>query len=340
MSGAAAQAREAEQTERLLNLCALFLSARRPVPFSSVAGTVRGYDDGAAPEALEKRFKRDREALRGLGVRVVFVDGPDGGGYAVRRDEALLRPTEFAAHELALLGALADAASSAGSDDPFAAALRSGLRKIAAAAPGLDPGRASATTGLVREESRAAAAVAAFAAAYADGRRARFSYRGLGDARAKTREISVFALGRGPSGWTVVGYDHARGAVRSFVAARVSGAPRAVPGVRGRADAAPEGFRAEVHLAPGLRLAATRVVLRARGGAERVRALGVEPVATADLGDGYASVEARTPVDAALVGRIVAAAGEVVVLSPASLRRRVARFAAAVAARHAGEPAS
>src|SRR5204863_5376054 len=60
------------KTERLLNLVAFLLSSRTAVPFSKIKGRVSGYDDDATPEALEKRFDRDKAELRALGVPIVY----------------------------------------------------------------------------------------------------------------------------------------------------------------------------------------------------------------------------------------------------------------------------
>ena len=53
--------------ERQLNLVSYLLSARAPVPFSDIRGRVVGYDDDATPDAVEKRFDRDKSDLRDIG---------------------------------------------------------------------------------------------------------------------------------------------------------------------------------------------------------------------------------------------------------------------------------
>ena len=87
------RALKVEKPERLLNLLAVFVSSRVPVPFSAIAGKVIGYDDGAEPDALEKRFDRDRLDLRELGVNVEYAQesAEMPAGYFVRKDAVFQR---------------------------------------------------------------------------------------------------------------------------------------------------------------------------------------------------------------------------------------------------------
>ena len=71
--------------ERQLNLVSYLLSARAPVPFSDIRARVVGYDDEASPDAIEKRFDRDKADLRAIGVVIEYkADDPTGqAGYVI-----------------------------------------------------------------------------------------------------------------------------------------------------------------------------------------------------------------------------------------------------------------
>ncbi len=59
--------------ERLMNLVSCLLKSRVPVPWSRIRGTVVGYDDDAAPETIRRRFERDKDELRAMGIPVRFA---------------------------------------------------------------------------------------------------------------------------------------------------------------------------------------------------------------------------------------------------------------------------
>ena len=71
--------------ERQLNLVSYLLSARAPVPFADIRGRVVGYDDEATPDAVEKRFDRDKADLRAIGVNIDYVTSDSFGraGYVI-----------------------------------------------------------------------------------------------------------------------------------------------------------------------------------------------------------------------------------------------------------------
>src|SRR5262245_46265385 len=71
--------------ERQLNLVSYLLSARAPVPFSDIRSQVKGYDDEASPDAVEKRFDRDKADLRAIGVVIEYTAADPYGraGYVI-----------------------------------------------------------------------------------------------------------------------------------------------------------------------------------------------------------------------------------------------------------------
>ena len=58
------------QAERLLNLVIALVNTTAPMTKEQVRASVAGYDDGASTEAFERRFERDKDILRDLGVQI------------------------------------------------------------------------------------------------------------------------------------------------------------------------------------------------------------------------------------------------------------------------------
>ncbi len=321
------------QVERLLNLAALFFAARRPVPFDEIVGRVKGYDDDAPAETIEKRFKRDRAGLAEAGIVVDYIGG-DGGGYRVRED-VFLTPTALSEEESGLLMLAVVAAGDSLGDGALAEAALSGWRKIAAAAPRararLVPASFLRKTASSHREPEIAAA---FAEACAVGRRVRFEYRGLKDAEAHPREAAVWGLGTAGGRWIMVGFDHDRRAVRNFRLERVSGIPKLVVGGSEPTDVAPEDFRVDDHLPGGGRTETVEIALKVDGDATTAMKITDAPVraaSSAAAGDFFLS---DVPVDDALFGRLLAASGSAEIVAPTRLRSATHRRAAKIVAAH------
>src|SRR4051812_9431119 len=102
----------AAAAERLLDLVAYLLAQKRPVParqlFEEVAAQYQG-----APDARERKFSRDKEELRALGVNVLFhepSDEDEEGGYTIDRSAFYLPDVKFTPEERAALFAVGAAA--------------------------------------------------------------------------------------------------------------------------------------------------------------------------------------------------------------------------------------
>ena len=86
------------KSERLLNLVSFLLKSRQPVSFAKIRESVVGYRDERENRAsLERRFERDKAALRELGVPLKFeAEGELGGtGYVLPRERISCRTCSF-----------------------------------------------------------------------------------------------------------------------------------------------------------------------------------------------------------------------------------------------------
>ena len=99
-----------QKLERLLNLTALLLDARRSLPASEIQAQLAYPEDKTA---FRRAFERDKEALRAMGIplRVEPVPGtlPEVDGYRIPREEYALRDPGLTTEELAALHLAASA---------------------------------------------------------------------------------------------------------------------------------------------------------------------------------------------------------------------------------------
>ncbi len=99
-----------QKLERLLNLTALLLDARRPLPASEIQSQLEYPEDKTA---FRRAFERDKEELRAMGIplRVEPVPGtlPEVDGYRIPREEYALRDPGLTTEELAALHLAASA---------------------------------------------------------------------------------------------------------------------------------------------------------------------------------------------------------------------------------------
>jgi proteasome accessory factor B len=327
--------------ERLMNVLALLLASRNPVPFSEIAGRVIGYDDGAAPDALEKRFDRDREDLRELGVEVEYVreTAEMSGGYFVRKDAVFLRKIAITNEEAMLLSVAGRVGAAATGGGALFDALQSALRKLAVDTPLVDPAAGPiASLGVLRVDAgdpTSRQLVAGLAESIAKERRLKFRYQGMRDRSARPRRVSPWGLGMFRGAWYLAGFDHERRGIRVFKVARIQGKVAPDSGPRAPEDSVPADFRMEDHVPREAfdvgSSAPETVELRVLGPPDRAAfSAGVKPkVISEEGGTSVVSIEVRRPLG--LVPWVLSCGGEVEVIRPASLRAAVRQAAEALA---------
>lgn len=214
--------------ERQLNLVSFLLSARAPVPFSDIRGKVVGYDDEATPDAVEKRFDRDKADLRAIGVNIEYVAGDDFGraGYVIDPRGYFLPQTKLEPEDAMLLAVLQRTVGLV--DDTLSRNLKSALAKLTIDSQLPEPLRASLgeqhllTMGRPgRDPGRQH--VALLGEAIGRRRRVGFRYQKVDEARSSTRTVRPYGLGLVDGNWHLVGYDEGRKAQRTFRLDRVRG---------------------------------------------------------------------------------------------------------------------
>jgi predicted DNA-binding transcriptional regulator YafY len=201
------------KVERLLNLVAALLEARRPLPRWEVQQVVPGYPDDDVP--FRRAFERDKEALRAMGIPLVMEpldpEHPElGEGYRIPREQYELADPDLAPDELAALHLAATTVRVGGNTGAEA------LWKLGGA-PG-EPPAPSAVAALPGGEH-----LGALFGAISERRTATFGYRGA------ERRVDPHRLSFRNGFWYLAGFDHARNGDRSFRLDRLDGPPSLGP---------------------------------------------------------------------------------------------------------------
>lgn len=239
--------------ERQLNLVSYLLSARAPVPFSDIRARVVGYDDAATPDAIEKRFDRDKADLRAIGVVIEYkAEDPSGQpGYVIDRQGYFLPEVSLDAEDAMLLAVLQKALGVV--DDPLGRNLKSALAKLTIDSQLPEPMRTSVAEqhllNLSRDEKDSQREhLSPLAGAVAERRRVSFRYWTPDSDRTEKRVVRPYGLGLAESWWYLAGFDEGRAGLRVFRLDRIRGRV-AVLSRRGPPDFdVPEGFDVAAHV--------------------------------------------------------------------------------------------
>jgi predicted DNA-binding transcriptional regulator YafY len=256
--------------ERLLNLVAYLLKSRAPVPWSKICGTVVGYDDDADTATIKRRFERDKDELRAMGVPVRFapITEAHDEGYTIAREECFLPPLNITPEEALALSCISNLAGGKHAD-PMLGGVRSALLKLRAGAPEafgeerptallLDTGKDS------RRKERDN--LSALRQAVLRRKTVRFRYRSLENKRAGVRTVNPYGMALFEGRWYLAGRSHERDALRVWNVERIAGAVRELePASPGADFDPPRDFRVEEHIGlPGWLLYRGRKRTRAK----------------------------------------------------------------------------
>jgi proteasome accessory factor B len=219
-----------KKAERLLDLIAYLLNARRPVTFREIQNAFpEDYDEGGE-EAIARKFERDKADIVKMGLPLRFQDDDEfeEGGYLIDRESYALSSITLSPDELAILCLAGSAVLEMGAS-PFTQDLILALNKIGYAAgqeekSGLSPYR-------VLPDNRLSRAVALRRKEYLEGLRKAITerknvilvYHGLWRNEKTQRTVSPYGLVCRQGTWILVGRCHLRDDVRMFHVDRITG---------------------------------------------------------------------------------------------------------------------
>jgi predicted DNA-binding transcriptional regulator YafY len=211
---------------RLLGLASYILSQGEPVTRSQIYAAFP-QDYGGKPAAAERKFSRDKDALRKLGFHLEAdaLGSDDAGttnvGYAIDARACALPPIEFTPEEAAQVWT-AGAATLRFSVHPLRDELESALRKLVVGAKGLPPPRVVAAE-MPSGESRPAGdrSLDKVMDAWERRKRITIDYWRVATGEITRRDVDVYGWAQRRGEWILVGFCHLRGGVRIFYLSRV-----------------------------------------------------------------------------------------------------------------------
>lgn len=319
--------------DRLFSLVLTLLATEHGLTKAQIFETVRGYEPltngGAKLESLERKFERDKNDLRELGIPIETFDSPEAPGdnqllrYRISND-AYEFPADisFTAAEIALLTLAGDVWR----EGTVSAVAHRALTKLRA----FDIEPDAPILGYVPRLRTREAVFDELNRDIDANQRVRFSYLKAGAAAAEQRDITPLALGLVDGRWHVLGFDHDRSAERIFLLSRIHGKL-----AKSNEPAAPSDATAADRLVESLQaFASTNVaVLHVRPGSTAATEFSHRQDAAFD---GTERLRVHYLDEAILAEEIAAAGPEVSVLSPESLRERVLAILRRAAAAHGG----
>jgi proteasome accessory factor B len=226
--------------ERLINLVALLLEARRPLTFDDIRRVIPAYQQ-SDPASAKRMFERDKDTLKEVGIPIDLQPTDPWEveqGYRILKDQYYLPEVPFTSDEVWALFVAAHAPGEGDEAEQAFQKLSAGtetnvLTAMAerTAAPGADPSGPH---------------LGAAADAVARRKAIRFTYRPT-QGKAGRREVDPYSLVFRRGHWYLVGLDRTRGEIRSYRLSRMQPPIKEV----GPASAPPDGFDASRHLEAG-----------------------------------------------------------------------------------------
>lgn len=209
--------------ERLLQLTAWLLAREEPASFEEIREAFPHAYEGS-PEAVDKRWTRDKQSLHEAGVPIEFVEGD-----AERAEGYFIDPRAYALPELHLAPEEAAVLWTAGraamrmSALPWRAELESALRKLQCEShtpPATRPALPALFFGPPAASDQATW-LERLGDAVRRRKRIRLGYVG-GSGRRTDREVDVYGFAWRRGVWLFAGHCHLRQALRVFYVGRVA----------------------------------------------------------------------------------------------------------------------
>jgi proteasome accessory factor B len=212
-----------ERTERLLDLVALLLDAKKPVSWASIREQFPD-DYGGEKESAERKFERDKSELLELGIPLTYlpkVEEDDDEGYLVDKSAYYLPEVQWTKEELAVLYA-AGSAALASEAFPGSQDLAHALRKIGFFAAEAPPApRVRLELGGVVPSAELPARLELLWGAVSARKSVDLMYWSPRKQETTSRKVDPYGLALRRGLWSLVGYCHLRKDVRTFHVHRI-----------------------------------------------------------------------------------------------------------------------
>lgn len=239
-----------DKTERLLDLVALLLDSRAPLPWEDIRAAFEADYAGSA-EAAQRKWERDKAELLELGIPVQYVPPADEqpGGYVVDRSAYYLPEPGFTPEEFAVLYAAGAAALASGAF-PGRQDLAHALRKVAFFADGPLPApRVRLELGDGVQTRELPGRLELLWGAITARKAVDLEYFSPHSRVVTQRRVDPWGLALRRGVWSLVGRCHLRQAVRTFSVHRIRALTVNAQRPRSPDFEVPADFALEAHVA-------------------------------------------------------------------------------------------
>jgi len=212
------------RTERLLDLITYLLNAKEPVSWRKIKNHFPDDYAKGVEESNQRKFERDKAELISLGIPIDYQGGSEGQkeGYLIRKEKLFLPELKFSTEEFSLLMLAAEAVM--GDDTfPYRHQLESALDKITSLQHQIDP--PPDEIAITYSPPKAVASQSSLINKIQDALDRRKTihvrYHAFSTGETTERKVNPYGLIFRRGKWTLVGWDHLRQDLRTFVVTRI-----------------------------------------------------------------------------------------------------------------------
>lgn len=211
------------RTERLLDLVAYLLNAREPVSWRKIKNHFPEDYARGVEESNQRKFERDKAELIALGIPIDYQGSSETQkeGYLIQKEKLFLPEIEFTAEESSLLMLAAEAVRET-EHFPYREQLEIALNKILSLQSQVTPppGEMSITYFAPRSDANGSH-INQIQEALDRRKYVRLRYHAFSTQETTERRVNPYGLIFRKGRWILVGWDHLREAIRTFVVNRI-----------------------------------------------------------------------------------------------------------------------
>ncbi len=224
------------RTERLLDLITYLLNAKDPVSWQEIKNHFSEDYARGIEESNQRKFERDKAELVSLGIPIDYQALAEGRkeGYLIRREKLFLSEIEFAPTEASLL-MLAASAVIESESFPYREQVESALNKIIGAQNRFSvPSQIAISFQNKLQDPQFAGLIEQIQQALDRRKTITIKYHAFSTGETVERKVDPYGLIFRKGNWVLIGWDHLRNGLRTFVLTRIKGsiAPLRRPGTQ------------------------------------------------------------------------------------------------------------
>jgi proteasome accessory factor B len=212
------------RTERLLDLITYLLNAKEPVSWRRIKNHFPEDYARGVEESNQRKFERDKAELISLGIPIDYQGTSEGQkeGYLIRKEKLFLPEIKFLPQEFSLL-LMAAGAVMGDETFPYRHQLESALDKLTSLQSQVDPppGEMAIWYSPPASIPTQSSTINKIQDALDRRKSVKLRYHAFSTGETTERKVDPYGLIFRKGKWTLVGWDHLREALRTFVVTRI-----------------------------------------------------------------------------------------------------------------------